>query len=123
MIEPYRLTASEALPLLKSGELTVEAYARSLLSRIAQRDHVVKAWANLDPEFVLSQARELDQVPLEKRGPLHGIPVGVKDVIFTKGNPLSPHLSYRLHLLSPISKSKSTKQDKTNTAPSTYTNV
>lgn len=85
MIEPYRLTGSEALPLLKSGELTVEAYARSLLDRIKQRDHVVKAWAFLDPEFVLEQAKKLDQIPAEKRGPLHGIPVGVKDVIFTKG--------------------------------------
>jgi len=85
MIEPYRLTTSEALPLLKSGELTVEAYARSLLARIKQRDHVVKAWAFLDPEFVLEQAKKLDQIPAEQRGPLHGIPVGVKDVIFTKG--------------------------------------
>ncbi|KAG4439657.1 hypothetical protein IFR05_004854 [Cadophora sp. M221] len=87
MIEPYRLTASEALPLLKFGELTVESYARSLLSRIAKRDHVVKAWAFLDREFIISQARKLDQIPPEKRGPLHGIPVGVKDVIFTKDIP------------------------------------
>ncbi|PVH89444.1 amidase family protein [Cadophora sp. DSE1049] len=87
MIEAYRLTASEALPLLKSGELTVEAYARSLLARIKQRDHVVKAWAFLDPEFVLEQAKKLDQIPAEERGPLHGIPVGVKDVIFTKDMP------------------------------------
>ncbi len=85
MPEPYSLTASEALPLLKNGELTVEAYARSLLGRIQLRDHVVKAWAFLDPEFVLEQAKKLDQIPPEKRGPLHGIPVGVKDVIFTKG--------------------------------------
>lgn len=83
--EPYRLTASEAQPLLQSGALTVESYALSLLSRIKQRDHVVKAWAYLDPEFVLAQARKLDEIPAEKRGPLHGVLVGVKDVIFTKG--------------------------------------
>ncbi|KAK6582389.1 hypothetical protein PZA11_004797 [Diplocarpon coronariae] len=87
MSEPYRLTASEALPLLKSGELTVEGYARSLLARIKLHDHVVKAWAFLDPEFVLEQARKLDQVPAGERGPLHGIPVGVKDVIFTRDMP------------------------------------
>jgi hypothetical protein len=43
MAEPYRLTASEALALMKKGDLSVEDYAKSLLSRIKERDHVVKA--------------------------------------------------------------------------------
>jgi Asp-tRNA(Asn)/Glu-tRNA(Gln) amidotransferase A subunit family amidase len=85
MAEPYRLTATEAVALMKKGDLTVEDYAKSLLSRIKERDHVVKAWAYLDPKFVLAQAKRLDQIPLEKRGPLHGIAIGVKDVILTKG--------------------------------------
>ena len=86
MTEPYRLTASEAVALMKQGYLTVEDYAKSLLARIKDRDHVIKAWAYLDPEFVLVQARKLDQIPSEKRGPLHGIAIGVKDVILTKGS-------------------------------------
>jgi Asp-tRNA(Asn)/Glu-tRNA(Gln) amidotransferase A subunit family amidase len=85
MSEPYRLTASEVVTLMKKGDLTVEDYAKSLLARVKERDHVVKAWAFLDPEFVLLQARKLDQVPTAKRGPLHGIAIGVKDVILTKG--------------------------------------
>ena len=85
MTEPYRLTASQALALMKNGSLSVEDYAKSLLSRIRARDEVVKAWAYLDPEYVLEQARKLDQVPAEKRGLLHGVAVGVKDVILTKG--------------------------------------
>ncbi|GAB7352242.1 hypothetical protein MBLNU459_g2713t1 [Dothideomycetes sp. NU459] len=84
MSEPWKLTATQAVGLMRSGDLTVEDYAKSLLSRIASRDSVVKAWAYLDPEFVLAQARKLDQVAPEKRGPLHGIAVGVKDVILTK---------------------------------------
>ncbi len=88
MTEPYRLTASEAVALMKNGDLTVENYAKSLLARVKERDHVVKAWAYLDPEFVLAQARKLDQIPAEKRGPLHGVAIGVKDVILTKGLPL-----------------------------------
>jgi Asp-tRNA(Asn)/Glu-tRNA(Gln) amidotransferase A subunit family amidase len=85
MTEPYRLTASQALALMQKGELTVEDYAKSLLARIKARDDIVKAWAYLDPELVLTQARKLDQIPADKRGPLHGVAIGVKDVILTKG--------------------------------------
>lgn len=85
MTEPYRLTATEALALLKNGTLTVEDYAKSLLARISERDSAVRAWAYLNPNLILSEARKLDQIPAEKRGPLHGIAIGVKDVILTKG--------------------------------------
>jgi Asp-tRNA(Asn)/Glu-tRNA(Gln) amidotransferase A subunit family amidase len=85
MSAPYLLTASQAVALMKKGDLTVEDYARSLLSRIKERDDVVKAWAYLDPDFVIAQAKKLDAMPAEKRGPLHGVAIGVKDVILTKG--------------------------------------
>jgi Asp-tRNA(Asn)/Glu-tRNA(Gln) amidotransferase A subunit family amidase len=85
MTEPCRLTATEVLPLLQNGTLSVETYARSLLTRIKMRDDAVKAWAYLDPDFVISQAKKLDAIPASERGPLHGIAVGVKDVILTKG--------------------------------------
>ncbi|KAJ7257891.1 amidase signature domain-containing protein [Mycena haematopus] len=80
---PYRMTATEFL----SSGIKVEDYVRSLLDRIAARDSEVQAWAYLNPEYVLSQARELDAVPLEQRGPLHGVPVGVKDIFYTKDMP------------------------------------
>ena len=85
MNEFYRLTASEAVTLMRKGDLTVEDYAKSLLARVRTRDYVVKARAYLDAEFVLAQARKLDQIPPDKRGPLHGVAVGVKDIILTKG--------------------------------------
>ncbi len=95
MGEPYRLTASGARDQIRLGALTVEDYAKSLLSRISRRDSIVRAWAHFDPDFVLKQARDLDQIPAEQRGPLHGVAVGVKDVIYTKGVALchSPHLA------------------------------
>ncbi|TXB97014.1 hypothetical protein FocTR4_00011492 [Fusarium oxysporum f. sp. cubense] len=65
----------------------VEQYASSLLERIKQRDDDVKAWAYLDPKAVLEQARALDQMPKDQRGPLHGLPVGIKDIILTKDMP------------------------------------
>ena len=85
MSESYRLTASEAVALMRKGDLSVEDYAKSLLSRIKERDDIVKAWAYLDPDYVLTEAKKLDQIPAEKRGPLHGLAIGVKDMILTKG--------------------------------------
>jgi len=73
MNELYRLTASEAVTLMRKGDLTVEDYAKSLLARVKARDPVVNAWAYLDAEFVLAQARKLDQIPPDKRGPLHDV--------------------------------------------------
>lgn len=83
--EPWRFTASEALQAFGNDSLTVEDYARSLLKRIEDRDDAVKAWAYLNPAQILEQARALDKIPKDQRGPLHGVAVGVKDVIYTKG--------------------------------------
>ncbi|KAF1843267.1 Asp-tRNA Asn/Glu-tRNA Gln amidotransferas-like protein subunit A [Cucurbitaria berberidis CBS 394.84] len=87
MTEPFRLTASQAQAKFNDGSLTVEEYAKSLLSRVEARDAAVHAWAYLSPELVIRRARELDQTPPEKRGPLHGVAVGVKDVILTNDMP------------------------------------
>ena len=81
----YRLTASEVSTKIKAGDILVEEYAKSLLARIAARDDAVQAWAYLDPEFVIKQAKTLDAVPKADRGPLHGVAIAVKDVIYTKG--------------------------------------
>jgi amidase len=85
VIEPHKLTASEALPLLRTGRLTVEELARSCLKRIEERESSVHAWSYLDPGSVLADAKRLDRE--KPNGPLHGIPVGVKDVILTKDMP------------------------------------
>lgn len=84
-MKPWSLTASEALVEIRSGNLTVEAYVTSILERLRQRNDAVRAWAYLDEDFILEQAKELDKVPVDKRGPLHGLPIAVKDVIYTKG--------------------------------------
>lgn len=83
--QPWRLTATEALAKIRARELTAEQYASSLLERIRQRDDDVRAWAFLDPAAVIEQAKQLDKVPFKERGPLHGLPVAVKDILYTKG--------------------------------------
>jgi NCS1 family nucleobase:cation symporter-1 len=87
------LTATEVLPKIKTGELSVERYAASLLQRIDARDTAVQAWAYLDPAYVMEQARALDALPASERGPLHGVAIAVKDVILTKGRPSSTDLN------------------------------
>ena len=59
------------------------------LERVRAADPEVQAWAFLDPEHALSQARALDQQRREGGpiGPLHGIPVGIKDIIDTADMP------------------------------------
>jgi Asp-tRNA(Asn)/Glu-tRNA(Gln) amidotransferase A subunit family amidase len=58
---------------------------RRCLDRIEEREPQIRAWAYLCPEHALHQARARDREP--RRGPLHGIPVGVKDVIRTRDLP------------------------------------
>ncbi|KAG6996783.1 Glutamyl-tRNA(Gln) amidotransferase subunit A [Fusarium oxysporum f. sp. conglutinans] len=86
-IEPWRLTASEALGKIQADEMSVQEYAESLLERIKARDDDVQAWAYLDEKRVIQEARLLDETPKKNRGPLHGLPIAVKDVIYTKDMP------------------------------------
>ncbi|KAK5684987.1 hypothetical protein LTS10_003062 [Elasticomyces elasticus] len=85
--EPYRLSATEVLQRFSNDDLTVVEYATSLLDHINERQPVVKAWEYIDCAQVLQQARDLDKVPKDQRGPLHGVGIAVKDVIYTKGMP------------------------------------
>ena len=64
---------------------TSEAQVTSCLERIAERESEVHAWAFVDAKNALEQARKLDREA--PRGPLHGVPVGIKDVIDTADMP------------------------------------
>jgi len=75
------LTASEAAAKIAAGEVTSEALVRDCLERIMARDTQVHAWAHVDPAQALFAARAADQAP--RKGPLHGVPVGIKDVLDT----------------------------------------
>lgn len=70
--------------MLTDENLSVSA-VEHCLERIEQRDDVVRAWAHLDPELALEQARACDAE--QRRSALHGIPVGLKDIIETCDQP------------------------------------
>ena len=80
-----QLSAIEAARRLAAREITAEQMARACLARIEEREAVVGAWIHIDPDAVLAQARQLDAGPV--RGPLHGLPLGVKDLIDTADLP------------------------------------
>jgi Asp-tRNA(Asn)/Glu-tRNA(Gln) amidotransferase A subunit family amidase len=81
------LTACAALEELRSGRLSAEALTRACLERIAEREAQVHAFAHLDPDLALAEARRRDAAPAAARGPLHGLPLGVKDIIDTADRP------------------------------------
>src|SRR5205823_8081645 len=70
---------------IAAGRLTAEVLTTACLDRIAAREAVVGAWHYLDPEAALAAARQRDSEP--PRGPLHGIPIAVKDLIDTVDMP------------------------------------
>jgi Asp-tRNA(Asn)/Glu-tRNA(Gln) amidotransferase A subunit family amidase len=86
LTEFFRLTASEARRRISAHTLTAEALVKSCLERIAAREPRTHAWAFLDPDEAIRQARKLDRArrPL---GALHGIPIGIKDIIDTANMP------------------------------------
>ncbi len=82
-------TATELARMLAAGEVSAEELMRACLDRVAAREETVQAWAFLDPEIALANARAADArrkagVAL---GPLHGLPVGIKDIIETADMP------------------------------------
>jgi Asp-tRNA(Asn)/Glu-tRNA(Gln) amidotransferase A subunit family amidase len=74
-------TATEIAEGIEGGRITCEAVVRSCLDRIAAREGEVHAWAYLDPDAAIASARASDKSG--KRGPLAGVPFGVKDIIDT----------------------------------------
>jgi len=83
------LGAAEAAAALAEGRISSEELVTACLARIKADEERVQAWAFLDPEYALRQAREADLRRREGKplGPLHGIPVGVKDIIDTQDMP------------------------------------
>jgi amidase len=84
MTSPERLTACEAVTQITAGTLTAEALTRACLEQ-ARTGAEIKAWAWLDPDQALAQARAADRA--RHKGRLAGVPVGIKDIIDTADMP------------------------------------
>jgi Asp-tRNA(Asn)/Glu-tRNA(Gln) amidotransferase A subunit family amidase len=86
---PAALTAFEAARRIREGVLTSEELVQASLARIRAVEPVVQAWTYLDEDHALEQARAADERKRsgEPIGPLHGVPVGIKDIIDTGDMP------------------------------------
>jgi Asp-tRNA(Asn)/Glu-tRNA(Gln) amidotransferase A subunit family amidase len=85
----FALSAAEAARAIRDGTISSEELVASCLARIEALEDSVRAWAYLDPDHALFQAREADRRRRagEPLGSLHGLPVGVKDIFDTHDMP------------------------------------
>ncbi len=85
----YHLSALAAAARIGSGLLSSRELVTACLGRIEASDANIGAWAHLDPENALAQADALDRIRQKglPMGPLHGVPVGIKDIFDTAGMP------------------------------------
>ncbi len=77
----HRLSLRAMLDGLRTRRFSAEALARDALARIGALEPKVQAWAWLEPERALTAARRAGA------GVLHGIPVGIKDILHVRGMP------------------------------------
>jgi len=83
------LSAAQVAREIAEGRLTSEELVQACLERIRALEPKVQAWTFLDEEHALAQARAADERKRsgEPIGPLHGVPVGVKDIFDTADMP------------------------------------
>lgn len=83
------LSATEAAAQIASGTVSAEDYVRACLERIEEVEPEIQAFATIVPDYAIEQARSLDMLRLQGKplGPLHGIPVAIKDIIDTEDYP------------------------------------
>ncbi|MCM3359526.1 Asp-tRNA(Asn)/Glu-tRNA(Gln) amidotransferase subunit GatA [Psychrobacillus sp. MER TA 171] len=81
----FKHSAVELQDLIKKKEVSIEELTAESFKRINKVDGEVQAFLALNEEQATAQAKEMDQVPFEERGPLFGMPIGVKDNIVTEG--------------------------------------
>ena len=89
MPNPNELTAAQAARAIAERNLTAVALAEACLNRIDALDSRLLAWVYVDRETVLADARAADDAVSDRRplGPLHGVPIGLKDIYYTAGIP------------------------------------
>ena len=87
MPDLHELTLTEAARLIRERKLSSRELVEASLARIDRLDGTITAWAAIDRDGAMRAAADLDRDAREGRyrGPLHGVPVGIKDIFCTAG--------------------------------------
>ena len=83
----HSLTVAQAAAMIRDGRISCEELASALLDRSRALEPRLRVWAAMDEDAVLASARSRDRELAAEgvRGPLHGVPVGVKDIYDARG--------------------------------------
>jgi len=83
------LSAREAAEAVRAGRVSAVELVEACLARMRALDSELRAWAHVDGEGALAVARERESEARagRLRGPLHGVPIGVKDIFDVAGMP------------------------------------
>src|SRR6185312_6061078 len=84
---PETMTLTEARDAIRTGALTSEELVTACLRRIAETEPALHACVTVMADAALAQARQADTAIQAKArvGPLHGLPIALKDLIETRG--------------------------------------
>lgn len=88
MTQPiYARTIGELAPLIRSKQLSPVELTESVLNRINQAEPIINSYITVTPEIARKQAKQAESEIMNGRyrGPLHGIPMSVKDLYYSKG--------------------------------------
>lgn len=87
MTHSHELTVVEAAKKIRRREISPVAMMEDLLNRVSRLEPTLTVWVTLSADAVLETARQRERELLNEgpRGPLHGVPVGIKDIYYTQG--------------------------------------
>ena len=87
MTELHDLTVAAAARAIREREVSAEELMSALLARCSELEPLLRVWVTLDGDAAIAAARLRDRELASEgpRGPLHGVPVGVKDIYYTRG--------------------------------------
>lgn len=87
MTELHDLTVADSARAIREREVSAEELMSALLARCSELESQLRVWVTLDEDAALDAARLRDRELVSEgpRGPLHGVPVGIKDIYYTQG--------------------------------------
>jgi aspartyl-tRNA(Asn)/glutamyl-tRNA(Gln) amidotransferase subunit A len=87
MPHSHELTVVEVAQKIRQREISPVTLMEDLLNRISHQEPTLSVWVTLDGDAALETARQRERELLNEgpRGPLHGVPVGIKDIYYTQG--------------------------------------